>query len=164
MQNNSDLEQQYSLILGKVLNYLSYGLRTEQEVSRRIDIYLNKKYIATENKPVLKQMVMERLHEFGSLDDTKALSGVISNLKLSTKLRSSHTLKRLLLKKGFDNDDVSVVLNDLSPDHDYACAQRDFEKKLRTTKDPIKLKKYLLSKGYSFDIISQLLTNVHQSL
>lgn len=154
--NNLDLDLVYEKALGKVINYLSYGLRTEKEITQRLNNYLNKSYIPENERENLKSRVLARLEELNMLDDSKVVSSVLSSIQGSTKPKSRNYIRNSMYKRGFTSNDISVALDNIDPEQEFLSAQKDFEKKSRSTKDPIKLKRFLIGKGYKYEIIEKL--------
>lgn len=154
--SNLDLDLVYERALGKVINYLSFGLRTEKEISQRLKTYLNKSYIPENERENLKSRVLTRLAELNMLDDSKVVFNVLSSIQGSTKPKSRNYIKNSMYKRGFTSSDISIVLDNIDPEQEFLSAQKDFEKKSRSVKDPMKLKRYLMGKGYSYEIIQRL--------
>ena len=158
MDSNIELEKINSLVLGKVLNYLSYGYKTKKEILKKIDTYLNKPYISLNDKPFIKNRVVERLLELDLIDDDRVLNDILSSIKNSTKAKNKHKITNFLMKKGFDYTQIGRLFDNLDPNYDLECARSDYHKILKKTDDPNKIKKYLLNKGYTFDVISSLIS------
>gem|GEM_PF-1536880 len=153
---NPDLENIYSAVLGKVLNYLSYGRKTLKEISSKLSSYLKKYELFVEDREGIFMSILDRLRELDMLDDVAVLKDVSSKIELSSKFRNTKVLSKILVKRGLDLESISSVLSSLSPDHDYNCALADYKKKILVLKDPIRVKRYLIGKGYSYDIISRV--------
>jgi len=157
MPSNTDLDNYYERIIGKVLNYLSYGLRTEKEVTKRLDIYITKLNISQLDKDTLSLRIINRLKDLGMIDDAKITDSVIATLKDATKPKSKNYIRNSLYKKGFDANSIDKVLNSVSIENEIEAAKADFEKKYRSQKDIQKVKRYLLGKGYSYEVIQNVL-------
>lgn len=163
MPNNLDLDNYYERIMGKVLNYLSYGLRTEKEVTQRLGTYINKLSISQLDKDTLSQRIIFRLKDLGMIDDAKMTDSMIVTLSEATKPKSKNYIRNSLYKRGFDSAAIDTVLNSVSVEDEFEAAKADFEKKYRSQKDIQKVKKYLLGKGYRYDVIQNVLEENHLS-
>ena len=157
--NNDSLDTIYDLTMGKVLNYLSYGLKTEKEIHQRLALYVQKLKISESDKSAISDRILARLNDLNLVNDKKVLENFIINLKGSSKLKNKKYISDRLFKKGFNPDDISDALDRFSSDYEYTCAVYDFKKRYRNTKDTLKVKKYLLGKGYHYDVVDRVLLN-----
>jgi len=155
--NSVELDNLYFVVLGKVLNYLSYGLKTEREITQKLDVYIKKLYVCDSDKLKIRDHIILRLKELNLFDDKKVLSDLILKANSASKPKNKKKLSISLLKRGLKSDDINTLLNTLDPDHEYTCALTDYKKKARFATDLVKIKKYLLNKGYSFDTVTKVL-------
>ena len=156
MDLNKNLDNEYELIMGKVLNYLSFGYKSTYEIKLKINEYQKKIKIPQEKQEVLTDMVISRLYELNLLDDKKTLNNIFLNTLNSQKKQNKLKIRTSLMKKGFSNDDISDFIQKLPGDYEYNSLQKDFDKKIKVIKDKNKLKRYLLSKGHKYDLINKI--------
>ena len=66
------------------------------------------------------------------------------------------------MRRGVDSDIIEefVETEDVTEFENVSC-DIVAEKKFRSTPDILKVKKYLLSKGYSYDAVSKSIDNLH---
>lgn len=135
----------------QALNYLSYGMRTERQISD----YLRKKEFDEEIPGALN-----KLKELKLIDDLEySKSFVRTGAKISKK--GPKRLRLDLLTKGVKESDIEQAILEYSSEWQFEnareLAEKYFEKQKGTSgKEAInKTKNHLLNKGYSFDVIQQ---------
>ena len=105
--------------------------------------------------------VIDYLIEAGYLDDKKYTQKYIENV-MRLKNASKNEIKIDLMRRGVDSDIIEefVETEDVTEFENVSC-DIVAEKKFRSTPDILKVKKYLLSKGYSYDAVSKSIDNLH---
>lgn len=136
------------------LEYLSYRMRSEKEVSH----YLRKKGYQREtiNK------VLEKLHHYDFVND-EAFAKAFLQSKKNTTMTGPIIIKQQLAQKGVSNDVINRIIMEFDKEDQVEKAISLIEKKLPTlTKYSTKQKRekvaqYLLQKGYPFSVIEEAL-------
>jgi SOS response regulatory protein OraA/RecX len=158
-KRNSKLEESYSKVYGKILNFLSYRNRTQQEVVGRLEKYLSRESIPISEKKEIKERILEKLKEEGYTDDSKFLFEYIELAQKSGKPRSILFLKRDLYRKGVPLNLVDRYLGLLPDEYEYEAALLWGRKKISTLHiDDVsvlrqKLINYLKTRGFSLSSI-----------
>ncbi|NMA85054.1 MAG: regulatory protein RecX [Epulopiscium sp.] len=156
-QEREKIENQilYSRGKDKALHLLSYRARTEKEVRQRLQ---DEEYPNT----VIDQ-VIEFLYEYSFLDDQRYAEQFIRS-----KLRSKPLGKRMILhqlqQKGISKADAEEALTNQEID-ETAAAYKLVEKRIDTTrpatfKEKKKMFSYLQGRGFSYDIIREVLSQI----
>ena len=120
--------------LNKALNFLSYRPRSVAEMCRHG-----------------LEAVVPKLIELDLLDDQKFARWWVDQ-RLTFRPRGNIALKSELLQKGIDREIIASVL--LTKDQEVALAQKLLAKKKL---DKPRAQRYLLSRGFSNDIVYQLI-------
>lgn len=143
------------IIDDKIMNYVLYKMRTVQEVRQKCNrLKLEEGYIND---------AIDYLIEAGYLNDDNYAKKYVENV-MRLKNSSRNEIKIDLLRKGVDEDIIDK----------YAYTEQTLEfeeescnvlalKKYRIVPDILKVKKFLLSKGYSYEAVSKAIDNL-QSL
>ena len=146
----------YFKILDKVVNFLSYRIRSNKEVSDRLNAYLSKEKIPEEEKTAIKSWVTAELNSLGMLDDYKFASTLAEEKSRAKKPLSKLAIKNHLFRRGIAKEIIEEVLKDYTKSYELASAMVMAEKKLGTLRgdlDKIALKRklitYLIGKGFS---------------
>ncbi len=137
----------------KVIGYVLYKMRTINEVRQKCKkLKLSDDYT---------DEVIDYLIEAGYLDDKKYTQKYIENV-MRLKNASKNEIKIDLMRRGVDSDIIEefVETEDVTEFENVSC-DIVAEKKFRSTPDILKVKKYLLSKGYSYDAVSKSIDNLH---
>lgn len=136
------------------LNYLSYQLRTKKEMRD----YLLKKEITPENIPA----IMKRLVDLKLVDDlVYGQSYVRTQARLGDK--GPRVIREKLMQKGVSELIIDESLEEYPFESQLAVAKKVAEKAERKyerhshTEKQRKIKQYLMSKGFSGDIITESL-------
>ena len=138
----------------KIMNYILYQMRTEMEVRRKCE---NLKY-----EPDKIDEIIDYVKEAGYIDDLKYAKRYVENA-LRLKHQSANELKISLLKKGIDESTAEDVTSTSEVyDFEYDSCKYNAEKKYESTNDILKVKKYLISKGYRFEIINDILDDINR--
>ena len=136
----------------KIMNYVLYKMRTISEVRNKCArLKLEESYIDD---------VIEYLIEAGYLDDKKYAYKYVENV-FRLKKASRNEIKIDLMKKGIDSNIIDEAV-DTEEAYDFEVSSCEYvaEKKFRSTPDVLKLRKYLISKGYDYDVISKTIDNL----
>ena len=159
---DSKAEEIFEKVYFKVLNFISYNLRSEKEVSDRLAKYLSKYRISSSEKESISGKVTLKLEESGYLDDSNYAFLYVKSVSDSRKPISKRKITHFLMKKGVSKDIISDAINSLPEEFSLNNAKKDAEKKLRLLGNidefskKRKLYDYLYRKGYDSGIISSV--------
>ncbi|MBR3133648.1 MAG: RecX family transcriptional regulator [Clostridia bacterium] len=131
----------------RVLKYIIYKKRTEQEVRQ--------KFISEDNE--LLNEVIDYLKEAGYINDKDYIERAINEI-IALKNLSIYEIRYKLLSKGINRDIIDEYFNENEEtlkEFERKSAQNIIEKK-RKTMEIEDIKNYLLRKNYSYDSIKQL--------
>ena len=147
-------EDEIAKAFNKALNYLSYQMRSEQEV--------RKKLLAAEYGEAVIEEAIRKLEKLGFLND-ESYSKALLETKKRTAKKGPRAIKQDLIKKGIDKSLQQEVLKQYSYEEQIQNAKDLAEKLVRTgdKNTPAQVKQkiqdLLMRKGYSFDIVSEVL-------
>ncbi len=139
------LETEKSQALDKALCYLSASMKTE----RQIKDYLAKKgYVAA-----VIDYCMEKLHYYGYVDDAQFCSQYIK----SVSGKGKRVIAMQLKKRGVAQDVIENALDEVEEDESEVMRllQKYMRGKVCDKANLYKGYKYLISKGYDFDVAKQ---------
>lgn len=154
IQYGDDIKKAYN----KALEYLSYRMRSIKEVE---DFLAKKEYAES-----VIQEVIYKLKEYRYVDDLEFALAYVRTQK-QTNGKGPTVLKKELVGKGIGQAIIEQVLLEYSHDEQIEEAIQHAEKllkknnKLSTVQLKQKLEQLLMRKGYSYDIISIVLEEVH---
>ncbi len=136
----------------KIMNYVLYQMRTEAEVRKKC------KLLKYEDDYV--DEVIDYIKEAGYIDDIKYAKKYVENA-FRLKHQSANELKISLLKKGID-EQIADEYTDTPDvyDFEYESCKYVASKKYASTNDILKVKKFLLTKGYKYDIINDIINDL----
>lgn len=147
----------YDIGLQLAMNYISYQLRTEQEMR----IYLKDKEITSDDS----KKIIQRLKELQLIDDIDyGKSYVRTQLRLSDK--GPQALMQQLRKKGLKDEVIQEVIVLYTPENQFEIGVRTATKMLNTIRGKShretlqKLRMKLMQKGFSSDIISMVMEEI----
>jgi SOS response regulatory protein OraA/RecX len=83
-----ELKESLERVYFKVLNLLAGSIKSEREIERKIEQYLKKEKLETEDHWDVKYAVIKRLKELGHYDDNKFTKEFLDNILLSSRPRS----------------------------------------------------------------------------
>lgn len=152
----------YMKLYQKALNYLSYALRSEQEVRQTLYKSLED---PDESQLQLVEKIVFRLKNERYINDEQFVKSFIQH-NFATVKKGPHALKQQLLKKGIAMPLIDSQLRDLDETvtHDNALivAQKYLDKQKKSSQKAMyeKTRAYLVQRGYSFSIINRVLTQV----
>jgi regulatory protein len=136
----------------KIMNYILYQMRTEAEVRRKCEFL---KY----DESTIDQII-DYVKEAGYINDAKYAKKYVENA-IKLKHQSASELKISLLKKGIDEylaDEVTSTSEVY--DFEYDSCIYNAKKKYDATGNILKVKKFLLSKGYRYEIINDIIDDI----
>ena len=136
----------------KIISYVLYQMRTVAEVKRKCQkLKMNEDTI---------DETIDYLIEAGYLNDEKYAQKYVENV-LRIKKCSANEIKIGLMRKGVSEDIINKYV-DVPEVYDFeetSCAEIA-AKKYRSTPDILKVKKFLIGKGYKFDVIAKAIDNL----
>jgi regulatory protein len=159
---DSRAEEIFEKVYFKILNFISYNLRSEKEISERLTKYLSKYRVTQSEKDDLSFKLTSKLEESGYLNDLNFSTSYIKSISDSRKPISKREANHFLMKKGVSKEIISGVLDSLPADFSSNNAMKDAEKKLRLLGNidefskKRKIYNYLFRKGYDSDVISSV--------
>lgn len=137
--------------------FLSYRARSTSEVEKK----LKERGFG----PEVVSETIDRLKELGFLDDLSFARGLAKDLAL-IKGYGRFQVEKRLRDKGIEEEDlVHAVESVFSEVDEYEAARRLALKKTKGTlnsiEDKAKIGRYLYGRGYSWDIINEILKGLH---
>ena len=136
----------------KIISYVLYQMRTVAEVRRKCQkLKFEEDYI---------DETIDYLIEAGYLNDEKYAQKYVENV-LRIKKASANEIKVGLMRKGVSEDIIDKYV-DVPEVHEFeeACCIELAQKKYKVTPDILKVKKFLLGKGYSYDAVAKSIDNL----
>ena len=133
----------------KVLKYILYKKRTEQEVRNKF---------ASSMDEILLEDIIAYLKEAKYIDDKGLIEKTVRNFMLLKNL-SVREIQYKLMAKGFSKEDIEDYLAENREElqqYEKKSAQNLFEKK-SISMEQEEIKQFLLKKGYQIE-------NIHQAL
>ena len=141
------------IIDDKLMKFVVFQKRTIFEVRQKcIKLDYTEDYI---------DEIIDYLEENDYLNDRKYVEKYIKNI-MRLKLSSIYEMKVGLLKKGVAEEYVSDYIRkniEELTDFEYESAKKLIYKKAMQVNDIDKVKKYMISKGYSYDSINEGIDN-----
>jgi regulatory protein len=145
-------------IWGLALRYLSYRPRSKEEMTG----YLTRKKIGIK----LIKKIVKKLEKQGYLDDQRFAKSWIEDRKNS--LKGPRLIRLELIKKGVAKEKVELALKSwYNKMEEEKIAQQALEKKAKgkikkelTFKEKGRFHRFLLQRGFNYDIIRELLRKV----
>ena len=140
------------LMFNKMKNYLLRYQANEKKIRMKL-IDNNISFNSIEN-------IIERLKKIGILNDDKFIDSFISSL--IRKGNGENLIRQKLFDKGFENNLISLKLKDIRCDEYYEALNKMYNKALKNYKEDEgyqkvqKVKKYLLSRGYTYQDINDI--------
>lgn len=132
----------------KVMEYILYKKRTEQEVRQKF------KGVIDEN---MLEDIIEYVKEAGYINDEEYVKKLF-NEYMTLKSMSIKELKNKVYSKGIDMnyiEDYMYENREILEEYEKNSAIKLIEKN-KNSKDPQKLKMYLLSKGFNSDVLRKI--------
>ena len=140
------------IIDDKLMNYVLYKMRTVAEVRRKAQsLKLQEDYI---------DEAIDYLIEAGYLNDENYSKKYVENV-MRLQQSSRNEIKIDLLKKGVSEDIIDeYAFTDETLEFEEQSAIFLANKKYKLGTELLKIKKYLLSKGYSYESVSKAIDNL----
>ena len=136
----------------KIMTYVLHQMRTIGEVRRKCKMLKYEEDFTDE--------VVDYLIEAGYLDDDKYAKKYVENV-LRLKDDSANGIKIDLIRKGVDEDTIDKYIStDEVKEFEEKSAINLAAKKYRSTPDILKVKKFLLNKGFSYDAVAKAIDNL----
>lgn len=165
------IDEAYSKVYFKILNFLSFNKRTKKELLEKLEKYLYKIRLSQNEKSELRERIISNLKTDGYLKDSNDedyASLYIQGLKNSSKPFNSIRIFQFLSKKGISKQIIEEKIGDVDSDSVYESVLRDAQKKLKYVKNGNAFQKkqkligFLLRKGYPFDIVSSVVDTLEE--
>lgn len=150
-------EDEIAKAFNKGLQFLSYQMRSEQEV--------RKKLLAAEHGEAVVEEAVRKLERLGFLND-ETYSKALLETKKRTAKKGPRAIQQDLIKKGINKELQKEVLSSYSHEDQLNNALELAEKMVRAgeAKTPAQVKQkiqdLLMRKGYSFSIVSEVLDQI----
>ena len=163
------LDEIYEKVYFKMLNFISYRIRSEKEITDRLEKYLSKYRYSTDDVESIRSNTISKLEDAGYLDDLEFASFYIRSLVTSKKPVSEMKIFQFLLKKGISKDIINSAMSELPPEFLLQNAIKDGEKKVKSLKNldksdkyalRRKLSEYLYRKGYPSSVIHSVIDSL----
>lgn len=140
--DNIQLENEKSQAIDKAMMHLSATMKTEKQMR---DFLAKKGYTQA-----VTDYVMERLGYYGYVDDYEYCRAYVR----STSGKGKRALEAALYQRGAKREAVEAALSETEEDGDevFAVLQKYLRGKAPTKENYYKGFKYLMSKGYGYDI------------
>lgn len=146
----------FNKLLQQSMRWLSVRARSELEIRQ----YLNKKASFLDESKQVVEDIIQQIKQFNLLND-EVFAREWTRVKLA-KGKGLNYIKQQLKLKGISSNIIAAVMAEIEPDSIKAQALKVLTKKATTLseahpfKRSQKLKSFLYSRGYSLEIINQL--------
>jgi regulatory protein len=153
IQYEDDIRKSYNM----AIKYLARVMRTEHEVRS----YLKEKEV---EEPVIREVIV-KLYEYQFLDDEQYAISFVRTKKNTTD-KGTVVIKRELVEKGVKEQFIEQALKEYTFDEQVETAHSICKKEVAKNKSDSsvvlkqKLEQKLIRKGYSFDIIAEVTSNI----
>jgi len=150
-------EDEIRKAFNKALNFLSYQMRSEHEVK--------KKLLTLEFGEAVILEAIQKLKSYGFLND-ETYSKALLDTKKATMKKGPKAIRQDLIKKGIDKDLQDEVLATFSHEEQVKLATQLAEKVVRSEKKKTptqikaKIQDFLMRKGYSFTVVDEVLSQI----
>lgn len=150
-------DEEVSRAFNRGLSYLSFQMRSEEEV--------RKKLTQAEFGEAVIQEAIQKLKNFGFLND-EAFSKAFVETKKNTMKKGPLAIRRELKQKGINETMQQQALENFDEQQQLKLAKQLAEKKQKqeASKTPLqqkqKIQDFLIRKGYSFSIIEQVFSTM----
>ncbi len=150
-------EENYNKFYVKILDFLSYRIRSKDEVVKRLREYLYKAEIEEEFSRNIESKILQRLEEAGLINDEEFVKNYITSAASSKTPPGPRKIKEFLFRKGVEVSVIDKYLSDYSQETELEGAKSALEKRLRSAKardlkEKQKSLQFLLRKGYSYGV------------
>lgn len=145
----------FSKCLDKAFRFLSYRMRSEKEMYDK----LTEKF----DEPMVKKAI-KKLKDFNLINDKEFAKAWVNSRKSS---RSGRALRFEMIKKGINKEIIEISLEDLDGQQEYKAALAMVQKKskyqnLERQEAYQKIGGFLARKGYSYDIIKKVISDLRK--
>ncbi|GLC90304.1 recombination regulator RecX [Lysinibacillus piscis] len=150
-------EDEIRKAFNKALNFLSYQMRSEHEVK--------KKLLTLEFGEAVILEAIQKLKSYGFLND-ETYSKALLDTKKATMKKGPKAIRQDLMKKGIDKTLQDEVLATYSFEEQVKLASQladkvvRSEKKKTPTQIKAKIQDFLLRKGYNFSVVEEVLSQI----
>ena len=152
--DNLDYVAEYDRLKTKVLKYIIYKKRTENEIKQKFSSVIDEEIL---------EDIIEELKENGYIDDSNYIDRAVQEF-IALKNMSIKEIKYKLFAKGLSSDIideyVSHHIDDLT-DYEIQSAKNIYIKK-QTLAESEEIKQFLLKKGYMMESIKEALNGVEE--
>lgn len=133
------------------MQVLSRSMKTKKELMQKL------KDKGVYNKEIIDK-ILNKICEYGYIDDDKFTQNYVS---IEKNRKGLNRIRFELEQKGVDNDIINKYLQEIDDEQDVATsvAQKYMKNKECSYKNKTKLYAHLISKGFSYDVISSVLQN-----
>ncbi len=140
------------IVNDKIISYVLYQMRTVAEVRRKCNQLKMEEDLIDET--------IDYLIEAGYLNDENYAKKYVENA-IRIKKSSANEIKIGLMRKGVAEDiiDKYVDVPQVYEFEEASCSELAL-KKYKTVGDVSKVKKFLLNKGYRYDVVSNAIDNL----
>ena len=150
--------ENFQKFYGKVLDFLSYRIRSRDELVKRLREYLYKAKVEEDFSHQLESKILQKLEEANFINDEEFVKSYISSVASSKTPPGPRKIREFLYKKGVESSVVDKYLEEYSKESEFEGAKSVLEKKLKNVKtrglkEKQKATQFLLRKGYSFDVV-----------
>lgn len=152
--DNLDYVAEYDKLKTKVLKYIIYKKRTENEIKQKFSSVIDEETL---------EDIIEELKENGYINDSNYIDRAVQEF-MALKNMSIKEIKYKLFAKGVSNDIIDEYIarhiDDLT-DYEVQSARNIYIKK-QTLAEPEEIKQFLLKKGYMMESIKETLNGVEE--
>ncbi len=142
------LDTEQSVALERAMNYIARGRKTSFQLRK----YLTDKEYA----PAVVNYVMDKMKYYGYIDDKAYAQAYVEQ---NSQSKGARRVKQELIQRGIklsEAEEVSEQERDFSLDNATRLAERYMRGKDCDIKTMVKLQRYLVSRGYDFDIVNSV--------
>lgn len=142
------LDTEQSVALERAMNYIARGRKTSFQLRK----YLTDKEYA----PAVVNYVMDKMKYYGYIDDKAYAQAYVEQ---NSQSKGARRVKQELIQRGIklsEAEEVSEQERDFSLDNATRLAERYMRGKDYDIKTIVKLQRYLVSRGYDFDIVNSV--------
>lgn len=142
------LDTEQSVALERAMNYIARGRKTSFQLRK----YLTDKEYA----PAVVNYVMDKMKYYGYIDDKAYAQAYVEQ---NSQSKGARRVKQELIQRGIkmsEAEEVSEQERDFSLDNATRLAARYMRGKDCDIKTIVKLQRYLVSRGYDFDIVNSV--------
>ena len=142
------LDTEQSVALERAMNYIARGRKTSFQLRK----YLTDKEYA----PAVVNYVMDKMKYYGYIDDKAYAQAYVEQ---NSQSKGARRVKQELIQRGIklsEAEEVSEQERDFSLDNATRLAERYMRGKDCNIKTIVKLQRYLVSRGYDFDIVNSV--------